>query len=72
MTDFWIIFFAVFIFVSSFDYMYVNVGDYFVDHDRVAYQVVEKNLFFVRLANDSDQKVIPILVLCMSYMRVDM
>ena len=72
MTDFWIIFFAAFIFVSFFDYMYVNAGDYFVDHDRVAYQVVEKNLFFVRLANDYDQKVIPILVLCMRYMRVDM
>lgn len=72
MTGFWIIFLAVFIFVSFSDYMYVNVGDYFADQYGNTYQVIEKNPMFVKLVNNYDQKTIPIIVLCMKWMRVDM
>ena len=71
MTDIWIIFLAVFIFVSFADYLYVNVGEYFQDQYQNVYIVVEKNPLWVKLVNDYDQKTIPIMVLCMKWMKVD-
>lgn len=71
MTEIWIIFLAVFIFVSFADYLYVNVGEYFQDQYQNVYMVVEKNPLWVKLVNDYDQKTIPIMVLCMKWMKVD-
>ena len=71
MTEIWIIFLAVFIFVSFADYLYVNVGEYFQDQYQNVYMVVEKNPLWVKLVNDYDQKTILIMVLCMKWMKVD-
>jgi hypothetical protein len=72
MVEIWIIFLAVFIFVSFADYLYVNVGEYFQDQYKNVYMVIEKNPLWVKLANDCGQKTIPIMVLCMRWMKVDM
>ena len=71
MTEIWIIFLAVFIFISFADYLYVNVGEYFQDQYQNVYMVVEKNPLWIKLVNDYDQKTIPIMVLCMKWMKVD-
>ena len=72
MTEFWVIFFAMLAFAWVADYLYVNVGDNFEDQYQNVYKVAEKNLVSVRLVGDYEQKTIPIMVLCMQYMKVDM
>ena len=71
MTEIWILFLAVFIFVSFACDFYVNVGENFQDRYQNVYMVVEKNPLWVKLVNDYDQKTIPIMILCMKWMKVD-
>lgn len=71
MTEIWILFLAVFIFASFVCDFYVNVGEIFQDRYQNVYMVVEKNPLWVKLVNDYDQKTIPIMILCMKWMKVD-
>ncbi len=63
---------AMLMFMSAADYLYVNVGEWFVDQDGEAYQVTRKNVFSVTISSKTEQKTIPTMWLCMRYMKVDM
>lgn len=72
MREIVIIAIAMLMFMSAADYLYVNVGEYFMDQTGDVYQVMQKNVFSVTIANNEDEKTIPTMWLCMRYMKVDM
>lgn len=70
MNEFIVIFFSMMIFVIFFDFLYVEVGDVFIDNDGYDYQVVEKNLLFAHVVGEHEEKTVPIIFLCMMYAKV--
>ena len=62
---------AMLMFMSAADYLYINVGEWFMDKDGEAYQVIQKNIFSVTISNKVEQTTIPTMWLCMRYMKVD-
>lgn len=68
--ELWVLFFSVLVFVSMMSYMYVGIDDRFADKEGNLYRVYEKNMVSVKIANEYEEKSLPLIFLTMRYDKI--